>query len=75
MRTGRAIRNFYVHFTNRIRSLGKFEFTKEIDCTLERAATPNGDSKKGAHFLGGTSKTKSLSPRGVGENFIQYAAI
>ena len=30
---------------------GKFEFAKEIDCTGERAATPNGDSTKGAPFI------------------------
>ena len=75
MRTRKTIRNLHVHFTSRIRSLGKFEFKKKIDCTLERAATPNGDSKKGAHFWGGAGKTESLSPRGVGENLMQYAAI
>ena len=70
MRTRKTIRNLHVHFTSRIRSLGKFEFKKKIDCTLERAATPNGDSKNGAHFLRGAGKKESLSPRGVGENFM-----
>ena len=55
---------------------GKLEFTMEIDCTGERAATPNGDSKKGSQFIfGGAGKIESFSPRGVRENIKQYAAI
>ena len=34
-----------------------------------------GTVKRGLIFWGGTDKTKSLSPRGVGENLMQYAAI
>ena len=51
MRATKAIRPFNVHFKNRSNVFGKFEFAKEIDCTGERAATPNGDSTKGAPFI------------------------
>ena len=76
MRATKAISPFHVHFTTEFDVFGKFEFTKEIDCTGERAATPNGDSKKGSQFIfGGAGKIESFSPRGVRENIRQYAAI
>ena len=56
---------------------GKFEFAKEIDCTGERAATPNGDSSKGAQFTlgGGAGIIESFSPRGVRGNIMQYQCL
>jgi len=55
---------------------GKFEVTKEIDCTGERAATPNGDSQRVLNlFGGGAGIIESFSRRGVRENVMQYQSL